>query len=484
MILRLFRHSAIVGGARLFAAILGFAFLAYAGRTLGPDKLGQLLLMATLVSLVGGLVNVGFSLVELREIAAAGSRLSQVVAQFLILRVAMSILAYGLLAVFLFSAGYEPELAELTLVMGATLFFQPLPAVGSNLFTGTNRVGRANAIGVVAALAGTAARIAALLLGFGVQGVVCADVITGAVTSAFWLVAVGPHVRRGAASVRLSDLQLVAGKIRPMLPVMLFNAGNHVVGTILLSRLVSPLDQTIAVGYFAPALSIARKPFALLAGFRQAVVTLAAGPDAAKDTNRRAVTVALKISCLTLALPFAVILSLFAEPIIRLLLGADFMPSALVLSIVGWAMASGIAVMPLEAFLLARGRLEQLRLYPVTLPPFLINVVICLILIPVWSHVGAAVALLVARLLYAALIVSVYRRHFGSSVIGRRALWSMILISAAVVGVSVLISATIEGLYLQVVLVGSLLLATGAIPLLQKFSFITVISSILVPAPR
>jgi O-antigen/teichoic acid export membrane protein len=98
------------------------------------------------------------------------------------------------------------------------------------------------------------------------------------------------------------------------------------------------------------------------------------------------------------ALGCAVILTAGARPIVALLFGVAYLPGALVLKILAWAMVADLAAGPVaEVILVRRARLGPL--VPPTAALALASLLLNLWLVPRWSYVGAAAAGLVTAVI-------------------------------------------------------------------------------------
>jgi O-antigen/teichoic acid export membrane protein len=152
------------------------------------------------------------------------------------------------------------------------------------------------------------------------------------------------------------------------------------------------------VGLYVPAVRIIEYVVIARAGAGGALFPFLAarGPASAADLGRayqeaRRLYVVYAMGC-------AVILTAGARPIVSLLFGATYLPSALVLKILAWAMVADLAGGPVaEVILVRRARLGPL--IPPTAALALASLLMNLWLVPRWSYVGAAVAALTTTLI-------------------------------------------------------------------------------------
>jgi O-antigen/teichoic acid export membrane protein len=157
----------------------------------------------------------------------------------------------------------------------------------------------------------------------------------------------------------------------------------------LLARLVG----ADAVGLYVPAVRILEYVIIARAGAGGALFPFLAsrGHASAADLGR-AYQEARRLYTVY-AMGCAVILIAGARPIVSLLFGAAYLPGALVLKILAWAMVADLAAGPVAEVILVR-RAPLGPLVPQTAALALASLLLNLWLVPRWSYVGAAAATL------------------------------------------------------------------------------------------
>jgi O-antigen/teichoic acid export membrane protein len=115
---------------------------------------------------------------------------------------------------------------------------------------------------------------------------------------------------------------------------------------------------------------------------------------------------------LVLLMPLAVAFAVLADPICRLIYGATFVSAAAPLRI----LAPGVVLMGIVILTtsLMVSREDPKRMVAVTAAMAAINIVLNLILIPLYSDTGAAAAMLATEVVYAAWITRMAARKIGA----------------------------------------------------------------------
>ena len=197
----------------------------------------------------------------------------------------------------------------------------------------------------------------------------------------------------------------------------------------LLSKVAGPVAPAQAVGYYAPAMTVARLPMRFLTGVRRALIPMVSRRLGQGKGIGRELELSVVASILLLCLPLVFATTFYADEIVVLVFGAGYERSAPVLMILGASVAFRIAVMTVEGFAVSTDRLG--RFARVAAVPFGVNLAGCLILIPPLGPVGAAWALFAARLVYLFMAVSYSRVSFGAATLRLPVMAATLLITGA-----------------------------------------------------
>lgn len=166
------------------------------------------------------------------------------------------------------------------------------------------------------------------------------------------------------------------------------------------------LDET-AVGYYATATAIcAMWTFVLQAiidSIYPTVLNLKKKDQAAYEKkNRQLYAIVFYVSC-----GVSLLFSLFGRLVVQILYGAEYLPAVNVLKTVTWYTAFSFLGVARNAWIVSEGCQKYLKyMYGIAA---VLNVVLNLVLIPVWGVVGAALASLVTQIFTSILLPLCFR---------------------------------------------------------------------------
>lgn len=387
---------AVVG--RLFNAAFGLATTAIMARSLGPDAFGLFRTAFAWATMTGILANMGLEIVCLREISRSGADRPHIVGTVLGMRLAVGAFC-TLLAAGIVWFVPQPDVASSVQLSYAAW----IAAVGSvamlgneiitTIFQQTLTQKRAS----LAELAGGAATLAFVLLAVAVGGGLLA--FTGATAGGFVVTAF--------------TSALLAEKIVPVRPRFDFAEGRRLVmsglplfGSEILGMVTARVDTVLLslfsvatqVGYYGIANKIreiaVRLPF-LLASLLMPILTRAAGEP---ETFRRYLADAIVVTWI-FAAAVVVGLGCYADVIVTLLAGPQYLDAAAAVRITGLTLAAGsmAAILEFAAYALERAG-AALRIKAVSSAIALAGLVT---LVPDNGAVGAATAVLLGEASFA-----------------------------------------------------------------------------------
>jgi len=188
--------------------------------------------------------------------------------------------------------------------------------------------------------------------------------------------------------------------LREVLPLAIrgvFSKLNYRAGTLLLAA----MKTNVAVAMFSGPYRIILHAMFIGEGSSQAVFPIFSRLKASSDiTFNHAYEKSGKFA-LVICLPIAILMSCFSETIVVLVLGSQYLASAPVLQVLGWALV------PVSLFNFAEKALvadnKQYLTVVATSAALLTNVMLNLILIPGFSYIGAGVACLASDVVAACL---------------------------------------------------------------------------------
>jgi O-antigen/teichoic acid export membrane protein len=401
---------AVRGGAvRVAGYAVGSALAAAASilllRYLGVVDFGRYVTVMSLVAVVAGLTDVGLTLVGQREyvLQPTAEAKRELTANILGIRLLVTPIGVALAVLFALVAGYGTTLVLGTLVVGASLLFGNAALTFAIPLTAQLRLGALTATEVgrqLATVIGNALLVAVgagLLAFFGVHVVAALAAL---------VLAAGFLERRHLSRPRFSKVQwrAILAEAAPMGVAV-------VVGVLYLRALVviaSLLTSAYQTGLFATSyriLEILVAIPALMVGSAFPLMARAASDD---DARLRYILQRLVETSLLIGVLFVIVLVIAAEPIVRILGGAEYIPAADVLRIQSFALLGSFASVLFTTALIAVRRQSALIL----INGLALVSVAALggILIPSWGAKGAAGASVVGEALLAIVALAMLRR--------------------------------------------------------------------------
>jgi O-antigen/teichoic acid export membrane protein len=400
------RNSVVRAAAELLTKIGALALIFVLARAEGPQGVGIYVLALAWAEILVTPVEMGFDRWLLREVAADRSRLPELFGAVIWakLRRAVPVLAIGAGVVLL--VGYDERTLTAIAIVTVGWALYSLSFTVLSVFTAFERAGP-SALTMLAQRLGTSLLgLAALAAGLGVLGVAAAYLAGTAASLAFSLWLLRRHLGLPPFLVRGRERE-ASRAARSFAAQEILAAGVGRADAVLLSLLAT----TVAVGTYGAAYRLLEAslfvPLAVTAACAAMFTYLG------HDTDPPVVAVlqrALK-AVLGLMLPVALVLGLLAQPVISLFFGRDFPDAADPLRILAPVVLLLSLTLVTNSLCISRGRAGAIaRGFAVALA---VDVLLCVLLIPPYGAVGAAVAMLGTYIVFAAVSFGLALREVG-----------------------------------------------------------------------
>lgn len=414
---RVAKNTAVPTAASLVNKAFDLVFAIILARSLGPTELGRYTWVVLVVGYFDILINFGLGILIARQVARDATSAARYMGAALIARVLLWIVsilfALAIAGPLAAPLGITTEMGIALAVFTIGIGVSNLSGICSAVFNGRELMEYPALVTVFTSALKLASGAAVLLGGYGIVGVAFVSIVVNLISG---VVLVGLMILVLGRLRPVPDAGFAAELGRSAYPLMINNllatvffridglilrasAGDTVLGwygmayKFIDGLTVLPTNVTLAL---FPMLS------------RLAVASPAQGVDAGL---RRTTQLALKV-LLGLAFPIAVGTTLLAEPIIRILAGADYLPhSATALQILIWFLPFSFTNGLLQYVLIA---VDQQRYITKTfLAATFFNVVANLLLVPQLSYVGAGLTTILSEILLLSAFGWAVRRHVG-----------------------------------------------------------------------
>lgn len=369
------------------------------GRLIGPDESGIYNLGVTFFTIVFALSSWGLHELLVREVAPRREESSRYLVNYLVLRLLLSGVFYGLLLLFLrFNLPYSDTTKLVIRTLSLAIFPEAIFSICQALFIAHEQL----TVPTVAAFVNSGLKLGAgaiLLLNDGrVTEVAQAIPISSMLSLGVFIIALPKLLKSVPQQARARfDLHFSLTQLRytpGFVVIGIFATLDFQIDTLLISLLLSEVEigwygaaQTIMLGFWMMPVAIRTVIYPLMARYyHQKSEKLA---ELYYKTNQY---------LLIVALPMAAGISLLAKSIITLVFGDSFDPAAPALSITIWAIVFAFLNVPSARLLLVYNRQQQAGW--MTGLSMVVNFGLNLWLIPLYGIVGSAFARVLSSFIY------------------------------------------------------------------------------------
>jgi O-antigen/teichoic acid export membrane protein len=396
-------NASVLVLGRVVMMASGIITVGVSARYLGPSGYGAFAIALAFVSLLGSIIDLGFSTIGAREIAKRPKETRRIVASIFTVSMLVATLAVlaGLVGMnFIFGGADDRLVRNGIAILLLTLFTAAASSPAGAYFTSSQQA----YIPMIASLLGMAAGLASLLLAtaldWGFTGVVSSYVAAWGVQT---VVVVGLLLRRVPLSLSF-DTSLWGQLVRWSLPVAglaLINSLYARLDIVLLSFLRSDADAGIYSVAFKVVDGLVLLPPYVMITLLPAIARLDQHSEQLADLTQKALA-ALEVGAVAVLVLFVG----FAEEVIEIVGGRGFERAAPALQILMIGVAAGFANAVFGNALVALN--QQGRMFKLALVGLAVNLALNLTLIPLWGINGAAIALSATEVILLALIMRLY----------------------------------------------------------------------------
>jgi O-antigen/teichoic acid export membrane protein len=394
MMKRIFRNTSFLLFGTVANKILALIFLAVIARFLGPDEFGKYSFAISFTAICLVLGDLGLNAIAVREVSPDRQQAQKYLGNIVLAKILLSGLAVILvLIIFSFIRGYPPETRKLVYVVGISVFFSSVSSSLRWIFQAFQKMEWEAMINVLHGIAMLGTGFILLYLGFGVIGLGYAYLFTSVGLLLFSYLIVSAKFVRPRLEV---DFNLWKSLLKMSVPIgvtTIFASLYLNVDTVMLSL----MKNDSAVGFYNAGHRLIEVVKLIPANF--AVAVFPAMSDchrASSETLTKLLRKSMQYMFI-IAFPLIVVTVILAYRIIPLVCGDGFGPAVYTLQILIWG--GGMAFFSCIGgwCLYAIGR-QRIPMYACA-AGLVVNVILNFFLIPRFSHIGAAVAIVVAEVL-------------------------------------------------------------------------------------
>jgi O-antigen/teichoic acid export membrane protein len=394
-------------GGEIVGRLASLLLFAEAGRTLGPNGLGAFVFAVAYLGFVMVGVDIGLDRYLLRAAARVRSSSDHLFFNVLALKLALVVPLFGLGFLVLHLLGYNHQAQATVWALAPGVFSDSVARTQLSVFLARERSGPPSLADAIQRVLSAALGIAALKAGYGVVAVGYTYSIGSTIGVVVGFILLKRTVGMPRMIVTSGRWRRIAAASFPFATQDTFALMLARVDTLILSLIASQA----AVGRYGAAYRLFESTLLLTYALSGAFAAMFAYLTHDSDPTLQSVFQrAVKLS-LVLLVPVAVAFAVLAPAICRLIYGDAFSSAGLPLRILAPAVVFMGVVTLANSLLISRD--NPRRMVSLTAFMAVLNIVLNVVLIPPFKDAGAAAAMLITELVYAAWIMRMSSREVG-----------------------------------------------------------------------
>jgi O-antigen/teichoic acid export membrane protein len=385
------KNTSVVMGGDLTFRLISLLVIAYLGRYLGPVGFGKYNFVFAYLSLFGVISNLGLQTILVREMSREPSTAPKLIGNAYIIRTLLTILAVALALIAISFMSYPPDTTSYIYVASFTLLFISFSDFYATIF-------QANLKMAYREIAKLTFKLIESVLIFWIifsQGTLMQVMIVHVFAEMVKTLISFVYSRKLVIPKLEIDVELWKYLMKEALPISLAGVIFIIYARIDIIML-SMMQGDASVGIYSAAHKLSEPlsliPIALLTSV---FPIMSASSKTSTESLIRLYNLSTRYLYI-ITIPISVGITVLAEKIIRLIYGAEFADSALVLQLLIWTLVVSSAAYVLTDLLISTGKQKQ---YSGGMAfSAIANVALNYILIPKYSYNGAAIATVLTNL--------------------------------------------------------------------------------------
>jgi O-antigen/teichoic acid export membrane protein len=408
---RIAKNTTFIFLSGVLTRAFSLIFIVYAARKLGPSDFGIYALLMAIRFFLSFFLDFGIAPMAVRELSRNRERIQSLFNHILTLRVSLSLVLLAIIVLSVNIIGYDERMKVLVYIISLAFVFNAFSGSFRVLYYSMERMKFPSALNVGVSMLITTASIAVLHSGYGLEGIVLVMLcgrITGAVISGIWTRA--KIIKYGFAF----DFMLWFDLLKQAFPYGLIgflNRLNRHLTILLLSKMHGPYTPDIAMGLYSPAQKAANSLRPVIRSLRVASLPTIASKIDKKNMIQKITEKITLFFLLTVSIPLFVSALFFSRDLMIFVFGVDYADSSTAFLILGIANAIYSFNASLTSSLSATR--DIYRFTPWAASSVIITLLLCIILIPIMSFKGAAIAVLVSNIFRSISVHILLKRIMG-----------------------------------------------------------------------
>jgi len=375
----------------IISKLCTLAFFAIAARYIGPEEFGKYVFALSFAAMFIILGDLGLTTLAIREVARDRSLISKYLGNIAILKLILSAIAVGIIFLVITLLNYPPDTTKVVYIIGISVFFSSLSTALRWCFQAFQKMEYEALVNILQGLLLLGIGLTVVYLGRGLIGLAFAHLSTSILIFIFsflitikkfakprfeidwdfWKYLIPTAIPIGLttifATIYLNTDTVMLSLMKGDAPVGWYNAGHKLVEAIK----IIPSMFVLAI-------------FPILANFYKISM------ESLKKVFRKSMQYLF-----LLALPIAIGTTILSYKIIPIIWGQEFIPAILALQILIWGGAL-VFLNSIAGWCLYAIDKQKIPMYICAIG-VVINIILNLILIPKFSYIGAAIAIVITE---------------------------------------------------------------------------------------
>ena len=388
---RIAKNTLALFSAQFFVSILSLLLSVYIARILGDVDFGRYSFALAFVTILAVFSDLGYNTLLIRDVARSRDQASKYLSNIISIRALLSLIIFFLIFIIINLMGYSNDTKNIIYLFGLYVILGSLAAVFRTTFRAFEKMEYEAAINIISEIVKVSLGLLVLFLGYGLMMLAVVFLITAIFN---FIISFLVCEKKFVKSRTELDFDFFKSTIKIAFPLSLLSIFGLIyirIDTVMLSV----LKGNAVVGWYNASYNLVLSFKAVPHLLMNALLPLMSYYYiSSKNLLKKTYEKSFKY-LLILGLPVALGISLISDRIILLFYGEQFINSIFVLRILAWDVLLIFLCKCLAFLLVSTDKQNQMAIIVGLVA--LINVILNLFLIPIFSFVGAAMATIVAE---------------------------------------------------------------------------------------
>jgi O-antigen/teichoic acid export membrane protein len=397
------KNVGVLSFSQIVSYLFGFLYLMYTARYLGAEGFGILSFAIAFTGIFVVLADLGLNMVMVREIARDRSLSGEYLGNIIIIKIILGLITFFLIVLTVNIVKYPQETINVVYLIAISVIFVSFSGVFNSIFQANERM-EYQSIGQIlnSSLLFTGA-IIAIYYGFGLYAFASINLIVSIVVLFYSLFICFWKFVLPKIEVDLNFWRHIISEALPFGLTSIFVVLYYYIDTVLLSIILPNANEVI--GWYSAAYKlIIFLSFIPGVYFSSVFPVMSNFHKESSESLKFAFERSIKYMTI-LGVPIAAGITILADKIILLVYGAAYLPAVIALQILVWSVAL-IFIDSAFAYLFSSIN-KQTTVAKIMGIVVFVNIALNLVLIPLYSYVGASVVTLTSDIITLMLMVFV-----------------------------------------------------------------------------